>query len=98
MSIYSRGLVSVLGIFAVILSSLASAEERQILPSVVRIQVITPNGTMRGTGFAVEGGIVTATTTTVPLASPLLSWPLTHASVRETFLRPPPPLGISSLT
>ena len=60
MYIYSRGLVSVLGIFAVILSSLASAEERQILPSVVRIQVITPNGTMRGTGFAVEGGIVTA--------------------------------------
>jgi serine protease Do len=53
-------LVSVLGIFAVILSSLASAEERQILPSVVRVQVITPNGTMRGTGFAVEGGIVTA--------------------------------------
>jgi len=60
MCIYSRGLVSVLGIFAVILSSLASAEERQILPSVVRVQVITPNGTMRGTGFAVEGGIVTA--------------------------------------
>jgi serine protease Do len=60
MYIYSRGLVSVLGIFAVVLSSFAAAEEKQILPSVVRIQVITPNGTMRGTGFAVEGGIVTA--------------------------------------
>ena len=60
MYIYSRGLVSVLGIFAVVLSSFAAAEEKQILPSVVRIQVITPNGTMRGTGFAVEGGVITA--------------------------------------
>jgi serine protease Do len=60
MYIYSRGLVSVLGIFAVVLSSSLKAEEKQILLSVVRVQVITPNGTLRGTGFAVEGGVVTA--------------------------------------
>ena len=60
MYIFSRSLVRVVGVFAIILSSVAGAEERQILPSVVRIQVITPNGTMRGTGFAVEGGVITA--------------------------------------
>ena len=60
MYILSRGLVRMFLILSVVLSSFAAAEEKQILPSVVRIQVITPNGTMRGTGFAVEGGIVTA--------------------------------------
>ena len=60
MCIYSRGLVSVLGIYAVVLSSSAESQDKQILPSVVRIQVVTTGGTIRGTGFAVEGGVVTA--------------------------------------
>ena len=60
MYIFNCSFFSVLGIFAVVLSSSLKAEERQILPSVVRVQVITPNGTLRGTGFAVEGGVVTA--------------------------------------
>ena len=60
MYIFNCSFFSVLGIFAVVLSSSLKAEERQILPSVVRVQVITPNGTLRGTGFAVEGGVITA--------------------------------------
>lgn len=61
MYIYSRGLVSVLGIFAVVLSSFAHAEQ-QILKSVVRIQATTiqPRGVQRGTGIVVEGGVITA--------------------------------------
>jgi len=60
MYIYSRGLVRVLGLLSFVLLSVAAAEEKQILPSVVRIQVVTTGGTIRGTGFAVEGGIITA--------------------------------------
>jgi serine protease Do len=60
MCIFNRGLFSVLGIFAVVFSSLVEAQEKQILPSVVRIQVVTTSGNIRGTGFAVEGGIITA--------------------------------------
>jgi serine protease Do len=54
-------LVSVLGIFAVVLSSFAHAEQ-QILKSVVRIQATTiqPRGVQRGTGIVVEGGVITA--------------------------------------
>jgi serine protease Do len=54
-------LVSVLGIFAVVLSSFAHAEQ-QILKSVVRIQAVTAQsrGTQRGTGIVVEGGVITA--------------------------------------
>jgi serine protease Do len=61
MYIYSRGLVSVLGIFAIVLSSFAHAEQ-QILKSVVRIQATTiqPRGVQRGTGIVVEGGVITA--------------------------------------
>jgi len=61
MCIYSRGLVSVLGIFAVVLSSSVQAEQ-QILKSVVRIQATTiqPRGVQRGTGIVVEGGVITA--------------------------------------
>jgi len=53
-------LVSVLGILAVVFSTQSRAEEKQILPSVVRIQVVSAGMYQRGTGFAVEGGIVTA--------------------------------------
>jgi serine protease Do len=59
MYIFNNRLFQVLGLLSVVLSSPARPEN-QILPSVVRIQVITPNGTMRGTGFAVEGGVITA--------------------------------------
>jgi len=59
MYILSRGLVRMFLILSVVLSPLSKAEN-QVLPSVVRIQVITPNGTFRGTGFAVEGGVITA--------------------------------------
>ena len=55
MYIFNNRLFQVLGLLSVVLSSPARPDN-QILPSVVRIQVITPNGTMRGTGFAVEGG------------------------------------------
>jgi serine protease Do len=60
MYIFSRGLVRILGLYAIIISSVAEAQEKQILPSVVRIQVVTTGGTIRGTGFAVEGGVITA--------------------------------------
>lgn len=60
MYILSRGLVRMFLILSVVLSSFAEAQEKQILPSVVRIQVVTTGGTIRGTGFAVEGGIITA--------------------------------------
>jgi len=60
MHIYCRSLVSVLGILAVVFSTQSRAEEKQILPSVVRIQVVSAGMYQRGTGFAVEGGIVTA--------------------------------------
>ena len=59
MYIFNNRLFQVLGLLSVVLSSPARPEN-QILPSVVRIQIITPNGTMRGTGFAVEGGVITA--------------------------------------
>ena len=61
MYISSRGLVRVVGLFAIVLSSVSQVRsENQILPSVVRIQVVTAAGTIRGTGFAVEGGVITA--------------------------------------
>ena len=60
MYIFSRGLVRVFWILSFVLSSFAEAQEKQILPSVVRIQVVTTGGTIRGTGFAVEGGVITA--------------------------------------
>ena len=61
MYIPSRSLGRVVGLFAIILSSFAQAGQ-QILESVVRVQSITaqPRGTQRGTGIAVEGGVITA--------------------------------------
>jgi serine protease Do len=61
MYILCRNLVRVLGLFAIVVASSVHAEQ-QILKSVVRIQAtsITRQGTSRGTGIAVEGGVLTA--------------------------------------
>lgn len=61
MYIFSRSLVRVVGLLAVIVASSVQAEQ-QILKSVVRIQATTiqPRGVQRGTGIVVEGGVITA--------------------------------------
>jgi len=59
MYILNCGLVRVLVLVAVVIASYAQADQ-QVLKSTVRIQVITTEGTTRGTGFAVEGGVITA--------------------------------------
>jgi S1-C subfamily serine protease len=60
MHIFSRGLVRVFWVFAFVLSQQTNAQEKQILPSVVRIQVIVGQFYHRGTGVAVDGGVITA--------------------------------------
>lgn len=59
MYILNHRLFQVLGLLSVFIASPARPEN-QILPSVVRIQVVTAAGTIRGTGFAVDGGVITA--------------------------------------
>ena len=61
MYIFSRSLVRVLGVLAIVVASSAQADQ-QILKSVVRIQAmsLTSRSTQRGTGIAVEGGVLTA--------------------------------------
>lgn len=61
MYILSRSLVRMLGLFAILVFAGSQVKaENQILPSVVRIQVISAEKTSRGTGIVVEGGVVTA--------------------------------------
>jgi len=59
MCILNNRINGVLLLVAAILASSAQADQ-QVLKSTVRIQVITTEGTTRGTGFAVEGGVITA--------------------------------------
>lgn len=61
MFVYNSRWIQMLGMFATFLLLASQVRsENQILPSVVRIQVITAAGTIRGTGFAVEDGVITA--------------------------------------
>ena len=59
MYILNHRLFQVLGLLSVFIASPARPEN-QILPSVVRIQVISPERSSRGTGIAVNGGVITA--------------------------------------
>ena len=59
MYIFNYRLFQVLGLLSVFIASPARPEN-QILPSVVRIQVISPEKSSRGTGIAVDGGVITA--------------------------------------
>jgi len=62
--LFNRRLLGVLGLFGAVLPQTLLAENRQVLPSVVRIEAVHFQEGKKfvryGSGFAVEGGIVTA--------------------------------------